>query len=214
MLQSTDLSALALRSEKDAPMERPPTPSHRDPEPTDPGFRFSRRGFLTGVGASSAAAALPAALGNGVVVDDPVFAHGEHPIELTINGVVKKLAVEPRTTLLDALREKLDLTGAKRICDRGSCGGCTVLVDDQPVYACMTLALDTVGAKVRTVEGLATGNTLHPIQQAFVAHDATQCGFCTPGMVMAAVACYEQHAKPDRATVQGCLAGSLCRCGT
>jgi aerobic-type carbon monoxide dehydrogenase small subunit (CoxS/CutS family) len=146
------------------------------------------------------------------------FGPGEHEIALSINGKRQLVKVETRTTLLDALRDRLDLTGAKKICDRGSCGGCTVLMDDQPVNSCMTLAMDAVGSKLRTVEGLARsgrdGDELHPVQAAFVQRDALQCGFCTPGMVMAAVACVEQNKNLDRARIRACMSGNICRCGT
>jgi xanthine dehydrogenase YagT iron-sulfur-binding subunit len=121
--------------------------------------------------------------------------------------------VEPRVTLLDALRQDLDVTGAKRVCDRGTCGACTMLVDGKPVYACTMLAIDAQGAKITTVEGLATSG-LHPLQQAFVDHDGLQCGFCTPGFVVACKAFLDKHPRPTREDVEHGLGGNLCRCGT
>ena len=123
------------------------------------------------------------------------------------------MEVEPRVTLLDALRHDLDVTGAKRVCDRGTCGACTVLVDGKPVYACSMLAIDAQGRKITTVESLA-GSALHPLQQAFVDNDGQQCGFCTPGFVMACKALLDKNPKPTRADVEKGLGGNLCRCGT
>jgi aerobic-type carbon monoxide dehydrogenase small subunit (CoxS/CutS family) len=146
--------------------------------------------------------------------DGETFGPGRHEIELSINGAPASLAVETRTTLLEALRDGLDLTGTKQICDRGACGGCTVLVDGQPVNSCMMLAFDAVGQEVRTIEGLASGDALHPLQQAFVDCDALQCGFCTPGMVMAGIACIERQQAKSRAQIAHAMSGNLCRCGT
>jgi xanthine dehydrogenase YagT iron-sulfur-binding subunit len=130
-----------------------------------------------------------------------------------VNGQNKPVEVEPRVTLLDALRQDLDVTGAKRVCDRGTCGACTMLVDGKPVYACTMLAIDAQGAKITTVEGLATSG-LHPLQQAFVDHDGLQCGFCTPGFVVACKAFLDKHPRPTREDVEHGLGGNLCRCGT
>src|SRR5687768_11917220 len=173
-------------------MERTP------PSGPGEGPRFSRRSFIKGVGLTGAVAALPAAVAAAQEKNERIFGHGLHEIRLHLNGEEKKVAVETRTTLLDALRDRLDLTGAKKICDRGSCGGCTVLVDGLAVNSCMMLALDATGTKLRTVEGLASAAALHPVQQAFWEKDALQCGFCTPGMVMASVACIEKHRTPTR----------------
>ena len=178
----------------------------------------SRRSFLkgsavagiatTGITAATAAAAAPPT--------PQTFGPGEHEIALLVNGQQKKVLVETRTTLLDALRDGLDLTGAKKICDRGACGGCTVLVDGEPVNSCLMLAMDAVGSEVRTVEGLGGDDlaTAHPLVQNFVHCDALQCGFCTPGMVMSSVACLEKRGKPTVEQMRQDLAGNLCRCGT
>ncbi|MFL7811437.1 MAG: (2Fe-2S)-binding protein [Anaerolineae bacterium] len=135
------------------------------------------------------------------------------PVTLTVNGREVQVLIEPRRTLLSVLREELGLTGAKHGCGRGQCGACTVILDGETAYACMTLAIDCEGRSIRTVEGLAEGETLHPVQQAFVEHDGYQCGFCTPGQVMSAVALLEHNSQPTEAEVRHEMAGNLCRCG-
>ncbi|MCW5978778.1 MAG: (2Fe-2S)-binding protein [Bryobacteraceae bacterium] len=139
---------------------------------------------------------------------------GEVPISLWVNGKEHKLNVEPRVTLLDALRDHLSYTGAKRVCDRGTCGACTVILDGKAVYACSVLAIDAQGRKIQTVEGLSQGSELHPVMKAFVHHDAQQCGFCTPGFVVAAKAFLDEHPNPSDDQVRDGLGGNLCRCGT
>jgi len=136
-------------------------------------------------------------------------------IGLTINGEKRVIALDdPRVTLLDLLRERLALTGAKKGCDRGQCGACTVLVDGRRINSCLALAVSLDGASVLTIEGLANGETLHPVQAAFIAHDAMQCGFCTPGQIMSAVGLIaEGHAGDDPARVSELMSGNLCRCG-
>lgn len=134
-------------------------------------------------------------------------------IRLTVNGERHELSVEPRATLLDALREELGLTGAKKGCDEGTCGTCTVLVDGKAIYACMTLALECEGREIATIEGLTTGDELHPIQRSFIEHDALQCGFCTPGQVMSLKGLLDEQPNPTEADVQRAVAGNLCRCG-
>lgn len=179
--------------------------------PPDRGF--SRRSFLKGSAAASVAtsglAAAPAA-----PAGPTTFGPGLHEIELRINGKPRKVEVETRTTLLDALRDGLDLTGAKKVCDRGACGGCTVLVDGVTTTSCMTLALDAVGSEVTTIESLTDGDTVHPLVQNFVRCDAMQCGFCTPGMVMSSLSCLQRRDKPTVAQMQQDLSGNICRCGT
>ena len=133
---------------------------------------------------------------------------------MKINGVNKALNVEPRLTLLDALRDELELTGAKRVCDRTTCGACTVIVNGKSVYSCSMLAIEAQGKDIQTVEGLAKGNTLHPLQQAFVDNDAQQCGYCTPGFVMACKAFLDKNPNPSIEQVRKGLGGNLCRCGT
>jgi xanthine dehydrogenase YagT iron-sulfur-binding subunit len=133
---------------------------------------------------------------------------------LQINGKPHNVTLEPRVTLLDALRNYLDYTGAKRVCDRGTCGACTVLVDGKAVYACSILAIDAQGRDIRTIEGLSEGASPHPLVRAFVNHDAQQCGFCTPGFVMAAKSFLDHHPNPTVEQVEEGLGGNLCRCGT
>lgn len=138
---------------------------------------------------------------------------GRVPVIFSVNGERVQVAIEPRRTLLSVLREDLGLTGAKRGCGRGECGACTVMLDGETVYACMTLAIDCEGREVRTVESLAQGETLHPVQQAFVEEDGYQCGFCTPGQVMSAVALLEHNAHPSQDEVLREMGGNICRCG-
>lgn len=135
------------------------------------------------------------------------------PVTLKVNGKAYKLQLEPRVTLLDALRNHLNLTGAKKVCDQGFCGACTVLLDGKPVCACMMLAVDAEGHEIVTIEGLAKGGKLHPVQAAFVEHDAMQCGFCTPGFIMAAVGLLNQNKAPTMEEIRDALSGNICRCG-
>ena len=136
-------------------------------------------------------------------------------ITVTINGAEQAIALDdPRVTLLDLLRERLDLTGAKKGCDRGQCGACTVLVDGRRVNSCLALAASLDGSDVLTIEGVATGEALHPVQAAFIAHDAFQCGFCTPGQIMSAIGLIrEGRAGTDPERVREAMSGNLCRCG-
>jgi xanthine dehydrogenase YagT iron-sulfur-binding subunit len=136
-------------------------------------------------------------------------------ISLTINGAQRKIELDdPRVTLLDLLRERLDLTGTKKGCDRGQCGACTVLLDGRRVNSCLALAVSHDGAEVQTIEGLAQVGELHPVQAAFIDHDALQCGFCTPGQIMSAVGLIQEgHAGDDPERVREAMSGNLCRCG-
>jgi xanthine dehydrogenase YagT iron-sulfur-binding subunit len=134
-------------------------------------------------------------------------------VRLTINGTDQALEVEPRVSLLDALRERLGLTGTKKGCDHGQCGACTVLVDGRRVLSCLTLAVQTDGKRVITIEGLSDAERLHPMQQAFLDHDALQCGYCTPGQIMSAVACVAEGHACSRDQVREYMSGNLCRCG-
>jgi carbon-monoxide dehydrogenase small subunit/xanthine dehydrogenase YagT iron-sulfur-binding subunit len=135
-------------------------------------------------------------------------------VSMRINGRTYALKVEPRTTLADALRYDLGLTGTKVVCDRGSCSACTVYLDNKPVNSCMTLVLDVGDQEVTTIEGIAKDGQLHPVQQAFIDHDASQCGYCTPGMVMSCVHLVENNRQPSLADVKHATRGNLCRCGT
>jgi len=175
----------------------------------------SRREFLK---ISSITVAVPLVAGPKVVMaagqEVPVHGPGKVPIELTINGKKHKLELEPRVTLLDAMRDRLDITGAKRVCDRAECGACTVLLDNKVVYACSVLAIEAQGKSITTVESLMQNGKLHPVQQAFVDNDASQCGFCTPGFVVACKAFLDKHPDPTPEQIRHGLSGNLCRCGT
>jgi xanthine dehydrogenase YagT iron-sulfur-binding subunit len=137
------------------------------------------------------------------------------PISLTVNGVRRNVALEdPRVTLLDLLRERLDLTGTKKGCDRGQCGACTVLVDGRRINSCLALAVSCDGAEILTIEGVARGDKLHPVQAAFIAHDGFQCGFCTPGQILSAIGLIEEgQAGDDPERIREGMSGNLCRCG-
>ncbi|MGZ4834906.1 MAG: (2Fe-2S)-binding protein [Terriglobales bacterium] len=175
----------------------------------------SRREFLK---ISAITVSVPAVVGPTVLKvngeEVPVYGPGKTPIALTVNGKKYTADLEPRVTLLEALRDNFDLTGAKRVCDRGECGSCTVLLDDRPVYACSVLAIDAQGRNIITVEGITAGDALNPVQHAFVANDAQQCGFCTPGFVMASYALLKKSPNPNREQVVKGLSGNFCRCGT
>jgi len=190
--------------------------SKKEPERTRESRRgYSRRGFIQGVGLGGGA------LGTGLL-EKPAEAApvsttlgpGPVPITLNINGKPVHLTVEPRVTLLDALRNRLDLTGAKRVCDRGTCGACTVLINGKSVYSCSTLAIDAQGKSIETIEGIAEPGKLHPVSEAFWNCDAQQCGYCTPGFVMAAKGFLAEHPNPTLEDVERGLGGNLCRCGT
>jgi xanthine dehydrogenase YagT iron-sulfur-binding subunit len=134
-------------------------------------------------------------------------------ITLRVNGATHQLSVDPRTTLLDALRERLGLTGSKKGCDQGACGACTVLIDGKRVLSCLTLAATCEGREVLTIEGLSPNGTLHPMQEAFVRHDALQCGYCTPGQILSAVALLVEGRATSEADIREFMSGNLCRCG-
>ena len=138
---------------------------------------------------------------------------GTVDVELRINATAKRLAIDPRTTLLDALREHLGLTGAKKGCDHGQCGACTVHIDGRRVLSCLTLAIAAQGRAITTIEGLARAGELNPMQRAFVDHDGFQCGYCTPGQIMSAVALLGEKCGPNDDDVRECMSGNLCRCG-
>lgn len=178
---------------------------------------LSRRGFLKGIGVTTAATGIVTAvkpLAEAAAIDNGVKGPGELPVTLKVNGQNKRLNVEPRVTLLDALRNRLDITGPKKVCDRATCGACTVLVDGKPVYSCTLLAVEAEGHDITTVEGLGTPDKLNAVQKAFIEHDAQQCGFCTPGFVTAATAFVREHPNATIEQVRAGLGGNLCRCGT
>jgi aerobic-type carbon monoxide dehydrogenase small subunit (CoxS/CutS family) len=180
--------------------------------PPDAAGKFSRRTFLKTAGVGAAATGLVGL--DAQPARSPVVGPDAVPIKLMINGTAYPVSVEPRVTLLRVLRNQLELTGAKEVCDRGGCGACTVLLDGQPVNACLMLALDAEGHEITTVEGLGTPERLSPLQAAFVECDALQCGFCTPGFVVAGTALLRKNPDPSLPQIQDALAGNLCRCGT
>lgn len=175
----------------------------------------SRRNFLKSGGVAGLAATVAGARAEAAEQSGPaVVGPGEVPVQLQVNGQQIDLMIEPRVTLLDALRMRADLTGNKRGCDRGACGACTMLVDGRPVYSCSTLAIEVQGREIRNVDGLASGDTLHPVQQAFHERDALMCGFCTPGFLMASVGLLEKHPAATPEQIRKGLDGNICRCGT
>ena len=183
----------------------------------------SRRKFLKGVGVAGAGAALADSLLSRDVVDakSKLDAAGEPlsgsvNVALDINGQKRNATVEPRTTLLNAMRDRLEpgITGPKVVCDMGTCGACTVIMDGKPVYSCLVLAVDAVGRKLTTVEGLGTPQNMNEVQKAFVAQDALMCGFCTPGFVTTVSAYLKQNANPTLDEVREACKGNFCRCGT
>jgi xanthine dehydrogenase YagT iron-sulfur-binding subunit len=181
---------------------------------------LSRRSFLRGSAVTTAGAtmvnATSALLAQAETAESTSTSGGPDavPITLQVNGVARALRVEPRATLAEVLRGPLGLTGTKIGCDRGACGACTVLVDAQPVCSCMLLAIDVGARPVATIEGLAQGDTLHPVQQAFIEHDALQCGYCTPGMLMSCAALLDRRPAADADDVRAAISGHVCRCGT
>jgi xanthine dehydrogenase YagT iron-sulfur-binding subunit len=178
---------------------------------------LSRRGFLKGIGVSTAAAGVITAvrpIAEAAAGDKGFVGPGEVPLTLKINGQNKKLNAEPRVTLLDALRNRLDMTGAKKVCDRATCGACTVLVDGKAVYSCTMLAIEAEGHEITTIEGIGSPDKLTAVQKAFMEHDAQQCGFCTPGFVTAATAFVRENPNATVEQVRAGLGGNLCRCGT
>lgn len=203
-----------------------PSPSQNDPRNTPPAD-VSRRRFLQTLGAAAAVGAAPViAKADAAHAPAPealpaappgtvnILGPGEVEIKLNINGKEKTLAVEPRVTLLDALRDRLDMTGAKKVCDRGGCGACTVIVNGDLMYSCMLLAVECQGAKIETIEGLAPEGEYSPVSSAFAQCDALQCGFCTPGFVMTITHHLRNEKNPTVETVKNACRGNLCRCGT
>lgn len=179
-------------------------------------YSVTRRTVLAGGSAAGALAAvglkLPA-IAQETTAALPVDFLQRVPVSFAVNGVAQNLAVDPRTSLLDALRETIGLTGAKKGCDHGQCGACTVHVDGRRVASCLTLAAQAADREITTIEGLGNGEALHPMQQAFIDHDALQCGYCTPGQIMAAVACVREGHAGSEAEIREYMSGNICRCG-
>ena len=186
-----------------------------DEKVKDKSSGVSRRTFLKASGISMS---VPLVMGHRVIkvagAEVKLYGPGKVPVDLVINGKKSTANIEPRVTLLEALRNDLDVTGPKRVCDRGTCGACTVIMDGKPVYSCTVLAIEARGKSITTAEGLMQGDRLHPVQQAFVDNDAQQCGFCTPGFVVACKAFLDRNPNPTPEEVQKGLGGNLCRCGT
>jgi xanthine dehydrogenase YagT iron-sulfur-binding subunit len=172
---------------------------------------ITRRGFLGGIGAGT----LGAVVAGADALDETKDSTAEKlpTVRILVNSQAHRLTVEPRTTLLHVLRENLALTGTKVGCERGECGACTVLIDGVARYSCLTLALEAEGKRITTIEGLPEGSKLGPVQQAFVEHDAFQCGYCTPGQIMAAEGLLRKISHPDLEQIREGMSGNLCRCG-
>src|ERR1035438_3460462 len=186
-------------------------------EPENPGA-FSRRTFFKSLGTAAATAATAQVTSVAAELEkvnaEKVIGPNAVPVTLKVNGETLKLTLEPRVTLLDALRNYSSLTGAKDGCDRAACGACTVLMDDLPVYACQKLAIEAQGSEITTIEGLAKDGKLSPVQQAFWDRDALQCGYCTPGFIMSVTALLKFNPHPTADEIKHACAGNLCRCGT
>jgi len=179
---------------------------------------FTRRDFLKGFGGGAiSAAVVPPLLARDKASlqakEGEIPLYSKKQITLIVNEQKFTLVVEPRETLLHVLRERLNLTGTKKTCERGECGGCTVLLDGSPVYSCHLLAIKAEGKKITTIEGLATNGELHPVQQAFIEKDGYQCGFCTPGFIISSVALLNKNKNPNLEETKAALSGNLCRCG-
>lgn len=177
---------------------------------------MTRRKFLKGVGSGVVGSTvllqtLPSLPDAETAMRQPQH-DGKVVLAFTINGRAVQLLIEPRMTLAEVIRDQLQLTGTKVVCNQGECGGCTVLLNGKAVYSCHLLALDAAGKEVTTIEGLLNGEKLHPLQEAFIEHDGFQCGFCTPGQIMAAHALLQKHPHPTREQVKEGMAGNLCRC--
>ena len=194
-------------------------PEKKDPK-RKPKSGMSRRNFLKISGVSAVAPfAAPLIAATSVLEVEAQAATGMQgpgkvPVTLNVNGKNLNAQLEPRVTLLDALRDQFELTGAKRVCDRGTCGACTVHLDGKAVYSCSVLAIDAQGHQITTIESLSQDGKLHPLQQAFVDNDAQQCGFCTPGFVMACKAFLDHHPNPTMEQIKHGVSGNFCRCGT
>jgi len=183
---------------------------------------ISRRSFIKGMGFSTAGVAVLKGEGftgalksSGILPSENIFGTDFFEAQFKINGKIRKAKIENRTTLVEVLRDQLDLTGTKIGCNRGACGACTVIIDGITVSSCLTLAMDAIGKNIETIEGLSKNlDSLHPLQQAFIEHDAMQCGFCTPGMIMSSKNLLDSNPNPTNADMKMAVSGNLCRCGT
>ena len=174
----------------------------------------SRRSFIKNSTALAALSLAPVAIVKAAENDDKIASLFEKmPLQLEVNGETHKLQVEPRVTLLDLLREQLGLMGTKKGCDHGQCGACTVHVDGRRINSCLSLAVMNNGKKITTIEGLAKGEQLHPMQEAFIKHDGFQCGYCTPGQIMSAIACIKEGHADSNDEIREFMSGNICRCG-
>ncbi len=193
----------------------PAQPSETAAVPTAPPVRPTRRTFITATTAAGATVATgglvagPSRVGAAAPAESPPTS----PVSLSVNGDRHTVTVDNRTSLLDLLREHLGLTGSKKGCNAGACGACTVLVDGRRVNSCLTLAVRLEGAEVTTIEGLADGDRLHPLQQAFIDQDAFQCGYCTPGQIMSGVGCMQEGHSGSAEEIREWMSGNICRCG-
>lgn len=196
----------------------PPDPPDRPDHAATPRTGVSRRDFLKGLGTTAITAAALSARGMAQELEranaENPSGPGPVPVTLSINGERKTFSLEPRVTLLEALRDHAGLTGAKETCDRAACGACTVLLGDLPVYACSLLAIEAQGVEITTIEGLAKTGELTKLQQAFVDKDGLQCGYCTPGVVLSLTALLRRNPRPTEAEVRKACSGNLCRCGS
>ena len=218
--QNTKFQAVVEFSPQEQLMPDKPSPgSDRIPSQEQPKRGTSRRTFLKSAGLVSASVASAEMLrdvshAEAESAQARALGPGKVPLKLRINGELHPVEIEPRATLAEVLRDELHMTGTKVVCDRGSCSACTVMLDKTPVCSCMTLAIDVGSRDVTTIEGLADGEHLHPVQAAFVEHDAMQCGFCTPGMVMSCAALLERNPQPSAEDIRTAVSGNICRCGT
>jgi xanthine dehydrogenase YagT iron-sulfur-binding subunit len=190
-------------------------PATQSPEKSTSSEGLNRRVFIALSLGAVPAVSLAASSVKDVkhLADQPPPGSATMPVRLNVNGTDRQLRLDPRTSLLDALREDLALSGTKKGCDHGQCGACTVLMDGRRVLSCLTLAAMASGRRVTTIEGLAQGDRLHPVQAAFLKHDAFQCGYCTPGQIVSAVGLLAEGCPDDPAHIRECMSGNLCRCG-
>lgn len=194
-----------------------PVDAQPDPNSATPGLSaLSRRSVLQLAGAVTASTTIPVAFANPVPAATPVMGAAEAvsaKVSFSVNGVRHSLDLDPRQSLLDVMRERLELTGTKKGCNQGACGACTILVNGKRVVSCLTLAAMHNGAEITTIEGLASNGDLHPVQEAFIKHEGFQCGYCTPGQIISAVGCIAEGHAGSAEEIQFWMSGNICRCG-